>query len=113
MNKKILFKAYIVITMSRFANVPRTKTKREIPHPPMKELAILKSHLVKETSDLQKAQLKQAFERITILEVKVQHLNALFQARLSDDIDLRSNLAHMENIVKRFISSQDARVEKE
>jgi len=97
--------------MSRF--LPPTRPKRGIPHPPMKELAILKSHLVKETSDLQKAQLKQAFERIVILEGEVEHLKALFQARLSDDIDLRANLVHMQNIVKRFISSQDARVEKE
>lgn len=99
--------------MSRFVNVPQTRPKRGITHPPMKELTILKSRLAKETSDLQKAQLKQAFERIAILEAELEHLKALFQARLSDDIDLRANLVHTQNILKRFISYQDARVEKE
>tara|TARA_B110000285_G_scaffold76018_1_gene87538 strand:+ start:1214 stop:1513 length:300 start_codon:yes stop_codon:yes gene_type:complete len=99
--------------MSRFANLPQTRAKRGIPHPPMKELAILKSHLVKETSDLQKAQLKQAFERIVILEGEVEHLKALFQARVSDDIDLRANLVHTQNILKRVINSEDVTIIEE
>ena len=91
--------------MSRFTRVPLPK--RKIPHPPMKELEILKSRLVKETSDLQKAQLKQAFDRIAKLEAEIGHLNALFQARLNDDIDLRANLVYIQNKLNNVISSQD------
>jgi len=94
--------------MSRFTRVPHTVPKRKIPHrPSMKELEILKSRLVKETSDLQKAQLKQAFDRIAKLEAEIGHLNALFQARLNDDIDLRANLVYIENKLNNVIRSQD------
>ena len=61
-------------------------------HPRVKELRILKSHLVKETRELQ---LKQALGRITSLEAQVKHLNALLLARLSDDIDFREEFEKM------------------
>ena len=61
------------ITMS-LSKQPMKKTK-VVYHPPMQELAVLKQRLVKETSDLEKAQLETTRAQLKLID-KVKHLKA-------------------------------------
>jgi hypothetical protein len=53
------------------------------------------------TRALFELQFEQALDRITALEAQVKYLHALFSARLSDDIDFRSEFERMRLDMKK------------
>jgi|TARA_B110000902_G_scaffold258767_1_gene329036 hypothetical protein len=76
-----------------------TLTKDVVVHVPKKQIVELNSRLKEETRELQHKQLVEILRRITTLEGEVIHLNKLVHARMSDDIEFRSEF---DRIVKKI-----------